>query len=122
MPGKRLSCTGMSRDPLLEALARLREIDGDYVDAHPGTADEDLFQRMLDVWLAATAVSEVELRGAVTERETVEAEMAALAEEGFAFDPNVLFELEQRYRDGGDYLNAGTIALARAWIAIRLPS
>lgn len=112
----------MAHDPLLDALARLREIDGDYVSAHPDTADDDLFRRMLDVWLFATAVTEVELRGEAAAPEAVEAEAVALTEEGFAFDPNVLFELEQRYREGGDYLDAGTIALARAWVAIRLPS
>jgi hypothetical protein len=112
----------MVRDPLPEALARLREIDGDYVSAHPDTADDDLFGRMLDVWLFATAVTEVERRGEAAVPDAVDAEAAALSDEGFAFDPNVLFELEQRYRDRGDYLNAGTIALARAWVAIRLPS
>lgn len=112
----------MVRDPLLEALARLREIDGDYVGAHPDTADDDLFQRMLDVWLYATAVTEVELRGEAAAPRAVVAEAAALNDEGFAFDPHVLFELEQRFREGGDYLNAGTLALARAWVAIRLPS
>lgn len=111
-----------TRDPLLEALRRLREIDGDYVDAHPETADEDLFQRMVDLWLAATAVHELELRGRDVDPESVEAEMATLTAEGFVFDRNLLFDLEERFRDHGDYLNAGTFAMARAWVAIELPS
>lgn len=113
---------GQSSTPLLDALRRLREIDGDYVDAHPDTADDDLFQRMLDLWLVATAVHELELRGERMDDASVEAEMATLTAEGFVFDRNILFDLEQGFRDGGDFLNAGTIAMARAWVAIELPS
>ena len=113
---------GETDDPLLEALRRLREIDGDYVDAHPDTADDDLFHRMVDVWLAATAVGELLLRGEQADRAAIEAEMAALEAQGFVFDPNLLFDLEERFRAGRDYLNAGTIAMARAWVAIKLPS
>jgi hypothetical protein len=108
--------------PLLDALRRLREIDGDYVEAHPDTADDDLFQRMLDLWLVATAINEVELRGEPTDDNSVEHEMKTLNAEGFVFDRNLLFDLEQGFRDEGDYLNAGTIAMARAWVAIELPS
>jgi hypothetical protein len=108
--------------PLLDALRRLREIDGDYVDAHPDTADDDLFQRMLDLWLVATAINEVELRGEPMDDSSIEHEMKTLTAEGFVFDRNLLFDLEQGFRDEGDYLNAGTIAMARAWVAIELPS
>jgi hypothetical protein len=113
---------GQTCHPLLDALRRLREIDGDYVAAHPDTADDDLFQSMLDLWLVATAIHELELRGAPTDDTSVEAEMTTLSAEGFVFDRNLLFELEQGFRDEGDYLNAGTIAMARAWVAIELPS
>src|SRR5215471_18464836 len=100
--------------PLLDALRLLREIDGDYVDAHPETADDDLFDRMLKLWLCATAMYELELRGEAANRTSIEAEMATLGAEGFVFDRNLLFDLEQGFRDHGDFLNAGTVAMARA--------
>lgn len=107
-------------DPLLAALASLREIDADYVQAHPAIADDELQRRMTDLWLTVTVRAELQERGEDAEPDAVRVEMERLGEK-FAFDPNLLIELEADFREAGDDANADTLQRAIAWVAAKLP-
>lgn len=107
-------------DPLLEALARLRGIDEDYVRSHPTTADDDVARRVTDLWLTIAALDELYKRDEAADAESVRAEMERLDAGKFVFNPALLQELDQGFREDLDAENADTLAKAYAWMVAML--
>jgi hypothetical protein len=106
-------------DPLLAALAALREIDVEYVKAHPDTVDDEIARRMVELWLTVVALAELHDRGEDADADLMHEEMARLGNEQFAFDPNLLLELEAGFREDGDEVNADTLKQAAIWFAAK---
>jgi hypothetical protein len=107
------------RDPLIEALDAIDEIDEDYMETHPADeANDELDRRMKTLRCAATAISELQDRGEPTTSDAVREEMATLGED-FRFESSSLVEIGRGLLNDGEFVNADRCQRALQWMAIR---